>query len=209
MLLKEHTKYYDMVLETPGILESPFLMVGYQEVGPKFRNTIDYQNGVDFLKDMGVEDITTLDGYDRRADWNVDLSRPIDILPEDRFKVVFDIGCIEHVWNAPQALLNYRNLLQPGGIMFIHTPVMGYHGHGYVTFHPHFFLDFFRDNGDDVLLNVVSTKSGEWVYNDSLKHYKGDALLWIVARKNENEARKFIKYPVQTKFRKRQTNGNH
>jgi SAM-dependent methyltransferase len=212
MLLKQHKKYYDEIFKLKGVINDPFLMIGYQDIQPGYFNELNPRlkqpqcfrdSFEELLMGSGIKDLTILDGYDDRAPWQPDLSKPISMEPEDRFNVVFDIGCIEHVWNPAQALINYRNMLNPGGIMVIHTSIRGYFEHGYHTFNPNFFIDFFIENNDLVRYIKFSTKAGAELSNRrAVKQYNGDVLLWLVVEKEAESKRKKIKFPVQSKFLK-------
>lgn len=211
MLLKEHKKYYNEIFKIPGVLAEPFLMIGVQDIGrgylegdgdnirlkapANFKPTFE-----ELLNSKGVENITILDGYDPRAGLFLDLNEPItkhfNRIPN--YNTVFDIGCIEHVWNPAQCLLNYHNFLSVDGLLVIHTPICGYYDHGYHIFNPAFFLDFFKNNFYEVIYCKFSTISGAEIPKDSnLRRSPKDVIFWVVAKKTTNLP---VKYPIQSKF---------
>jgi SAM-dependent methyltransferase len=82
----------------------------------------DYE-GCDILFDL-TEDITT----------RSDLGRLIG-----GFDTILDFGTSEHVFNAPQALVNAWNLLRDGGRYIFDLPVTGWASHGLYQFSPNYF----------------------------------------------------------------------
>lgn len=76
-----------------------------------------------------------------------------DPLPEKLLKnydTVIDGGCLEHIFNVPQALKNCSFLLKPGGQIIHILPANNFCGHGFYQFSPElFFCVYSNKNGYD------------------------------------------------------------
>ena len=74
-------------------------------------------------------------------------------LPEKLLKnydTVIDGGCLEHIFNVPQALKNCSFLLKPGGQIIHILPANNFCGHGFYQFSPElFFCVYSNKNGYD------------------------------------------------------------
>lgn len=97
-----------------------------------------------------------------------------------RFRMLIDIGCLEHLFDTRQALENCMRLLSVGGHYVLHTPVRGYHMHGLHTFNPEGLLGALRLNGFDVLEEIYTGAGGRGL-RSTLDGY--DVILWTVGRK--------------------------
>lgn len=80
----------------------------------------------------------------------VNLNDPVDESTwKERYDVVIDPGSVEHCFNAPTALANVALMLRPGGYVY-HQAAINYPNHGYYSFSPVLFVDFYAANGFDV-----------------------------------------------------------
>ena len=59
------------------------------------------------------------------------------------FDTVIDGGCLEHVYNAPQALANCSLLCKPGGQIIHILPANNFCGHGFWQFSPELFFSLY------------------------------------------------------------------
>lgn len=105
-----------------------------------------------WLKELGAGEVRSLDGSDYEgAEWVHDLNQPI---PEDwksSQDLVLDFGTLEHVFDVPQALKNYIQLLSPNGDLIIGTVANNFCGHGFYQFSPEFFYRALtRENGMEI-----------------------------------------------------------
>lgn len=174
MVLKQHKALWDQVFKIPGFFATSFLMFGFQEM-----NYANQSNFKKYLESKGVKEITVMDWDDKRADVHLDMNFPMPFpLSSKRFKVVADIGCLEHVLNTKQTLENCLNAVEVGGLYLLHTPVMGYFKHGIHTFNPDLLRLVLLSNGFTILLDKYSTKQGV-----EIKKPVGDTLVWIVAKR--------------------------
>jgi len=149
--------------------------------------------------DAVVIDVARLRGMERI----VDLNAP---LPEDlrqRFDLVVDTGTCEHCFNVAQAFANACEALAPGGIL-VHAAPLTRINHGFWSFNPTLYPDFFEDNGFElqVLTGVTGSITQGFRAFDIDPFARVDAppgaALYVVARRREVRA---LKWPVQRKYR--------
>jgi hypothetical protein len=75
-----------------------------------------------------------------------DFSQPI--VPPAQYDTVLDIGCLEHIFNIPQALRNVSLLCTPGGQILHCLPTNGFCGHGFWQISPELFFSLYStENG--------------------------------------------------------------
>lgn len=102
----------------------------------------------------------TLDCIDnhptRDCERQVDLN---DELPPDMvnaYDLVVDTGTLEHCFNVGQAFRNAWAAIKVGGV-FCHAAPMTKANHGFWSFNPTIYPDFFEDNGGDLLSMAAAT----------------------------------------------------
>lgn len=183
MITPNHISIWNKIWEIPGFFADPFLMFGFQEYRLNQRVAGNMKGRIDsfrhFLEVKGLKDITVIDWNDPRADLHVDMNHPLPIeLKARQFKVMVDVGCIEHVLNTKQCLENCIEMVEVGGLYLIHTPVMGYHKHGFHVFNPDMLRWFLKNNGFEIIFDCYTSKQGE-----ILEAPKGNTLIWLVAKK--------------------------
>lgn len=90
---------------------------------------------------LGATQVHSMDVSDwEGADILWDLNQPIPPELEARFTVLFDGGSLEHIFNAPVALMSYMRMVRPGGHLLLALPANNYCGHGMYQFSPEFFF---------------------------------------------------------------------
>lgn len=99
---------------------------------------------------MGFGDVESLDvsPYEG-ARLLADLNRPLPATlagHRGRYQLLVDAGSTEHVFNVPQVLRNYHELLAPGGVVIHILPASNYVDHGFYMFSPTFFHDYYTAN---------------------------------------------------------------
>lgn len=187
MVLKQHKGMWDQVFRISGFYNSPFLMFGFQEMSHDFFPTIKVSDFKQYLQSKGVEEITVIDWDDERADIHLDMNNSLPKqLKDKKFKVVADVGCLEHVLNTKQCLDNCLSMVEVGGLYLLSTPVMGYYKHGIHTFNPDLLRLVLLSNGFEIVFDKYSTKMGEEINTP-----RGDALIWLAAKKVK-EQKEFI-----------------
>jgi len=75
-----------------------------------------------------------------------DLNQPIPKNLHSRYETLIDGGSIEHIFNFPQCIMNYKNLIKDKGNLFICTVANNYLGHGFYQFSPELFFRIFDTN---------------------------------------------------------------
>jgi SAM-dependent methyltransferase len=149
--------------------------------------------------DCTVVDAAVLRGMERI----VDLNQP---LPQDlarSFDLVVDTGTCEHCFNVAQAFVNACEALAAGG-MLVHAAPMTRINHGFWSFNPTVYPDFFEDNGFDLqmLTGVTGTiREGFRPFNvDAFRRFEAppEAALYVIAQRREVRP---LKWPVQRKYR--------
>ncbi|MBC8023326.1 MAG: hypothetical protein H7Y14_09425 [Burkholderiales bacterium] len=150
--------------------------------------------------DGEVIDVARLRGMERIVDLNFPL-------PEDlvrRFDLVVDTGTCEHCFNVGQAFMNACEALGEGGIL-VHAAPLTRINHGFWSFNPTIYPDFFEDNGFELqaLSGVTGDiRQGFRTFNvDPFARFEAPpgAALYVVAQRREVRA---LKWPVQRKYRR-------
>lgn len=176
-----HLQFYREIFAIDGVLSQPFLMLGYQEVvGDDMPPDFRHDDLKQILAARGIHDVSALDPFDPRADLQYDLNLPVPEAEIEKYAVVFDIGCLEHVFDTRQCIENCLRMVKTGGTYVLHTPVSGYFGHGLHVLSPEALTGALRLNGFEVLYERYCTRAGLEVADPSIG---GDVLMWIVARK--------------------------
>jgi hypothetical protein len=71
-----------------------------------------------------------------------------------KYDTVFDGGCLEHIYNAPQALKNCSLFCKPGGQILHVLPANNFCGHGFWQFSPELFFSLYSINNGYVETEV-------------------------------------------------------
>ena len=105
-------------------------------------------SGVSVLRELGFEcvmssDVSDYEGADLRLDLNCD-SVPDEL--RGTFDLVLDHGTLEHVFHVPNAMSNIYSLLREGGRVFHSAPGSNFFDHGFYSFSPTFFYDYYNAN---------------------------------------------------------------
>jgi hypothetical protein len=102
-----------------------------------------------FYAPFGLEKYKSLDVYDDRSDYKLDLNSAVRA-PEP-FDVIVDCGTTEHVYNAGNVFVFSHNTLPVGGITLKVLPTFGDNTHGFYNIHPTVYFDIARENGYQIL----------------------------------------------------------
>lgn len=97
---------------------------------------------------FGAEGVESFDYSDfEGASHIVDLNRPLGKQYRG-YDTVMDIGCLEHIYNVPQAFKNLSELCNEGGQILHILPANNLCGHGFWQFSPELFFSLYRkENG--------------------------------------------------------------
>lgn len=117
-------------------------------------------------------------GFDERSvramdlqgsDFNHDLNEAIDV--RDAFDCVLDGGTLEHVFDIAQAMRNVFTMLKVGGRAVHISPTNNLVDHGFYSFSPTFFADYYGQNNWTILKHYTfcaDSWSSPWLpYNGS------------------------------------------
>jgi len=118
---------------------------------PQWRNTPydRFTNAQSLFKLFGANEVHVADvsPYEN-PDFLIDLNYEIDdskLL--GRFDTIVDIGTLEHIFDINSALSNIVRLLKVGGKIITVVPASNAIDHGFYSFSPTLFYDYFGDNG--------------------------------------------------------------
>lgn len=108
----------------------------------------EFTNGYAVFSLLGADKVYASDVSDYEgADYIIDLNYDVSKEYYEKFDFVLDSGTLEHVFNVPIALSNMARMVKKGGrIMFI-LPCSNTINHGFYSFNPNLFFDFFSANG--------------------------------------------------------------
>lgn len=177
-----HIPFYRIIFKIAGIFSEPFLMLGYQDINQHkdMPDDFRYKDVKHLIMSKGVKEIKTLDFFDNRADLKYDLNFPIPEYEHQAYKVVFDIGTLEHVFDTRQCLENCLRMVKVNGLYFLHTVVKGYFRHGLHVFNPEGLIDVLRLNNFEILYLKYSTSEGVPIEDPTDDE---NVLIWMVAKK--------------------------
>jgi SAM-dependent methyltransferase len=149
--------------------------------------------------DATVIDAAKLRGMERIVDLNFPL--PGDLARS--FDLVVDTGTCEHCFNVAQAFVNACEALAAGG-MLVHAAPLTRINHGFWSFNPTIYPDFFEDNGFDLhLLTGVTGTIVQGLRPFAVEPFgrfeaPNGAGLYVVAERREVME---LRWPVQRKYR--------
>jgi SAM-dependent methyltransferase len=94
---------------------------------------------------LGADKVYACDYSDyENPDFTFDLNYPVGEEYKEKFDVIFDSGTLEHVFDVPAALKNINYMLKKGGRMIIFSPSSNSIDHGFYSFSPTLFFDYFE-----------------------------------------------------------------
>jgi SAM-dependent methyltransferase len=115
----------------------------------------DYKNQPyceDLLKEyFGASNVESIDNstYEKASHIH-NMNEPIPGNLAGKFDTVVDGGCLEHIFNIPQALRNCSLFCKPGGQILHILPANNFCGHGFWQFSPELFFSLYsKENGYD------------------------------------------------------------
>ncbi len=119
-----------------------------------------------FSKHLGSTTVDSIDASSyEKATIIFDLNNPIDFSIE-KFDTIFDGGCLEHIYNIPQALYNLSSLCKIGGQILHILPTNNQCGHGFWQISPELFFTLYSEkNGyKDTEVFLGDTTDPNWTY---------------------------------------------
>jgi len=103
-----------------------------------------------FYSIFGAAQYRSADLNDPRADYPIDLNRPVPATLGE-YDVVTNFGTTEHVFNVGGTFASIHRLLKVGGIQLHAVPGYAFIDHGYYNLHPSVFLDLAKANHYDIV----------------------------------------------------------
>lgn len=110
-----------------------------------------------FFRRLGFQEIFSLDysGFESASivfDMN---SAAIPDVYRQVFDVIIDGGTIEHIFHLPNALNNIFCFLKTDGLVVHTSPIHNFFEHGFYTFSPTFFHDFYAANDFEIVTSQL------------------------------------------------------
>ena len=128
-----------------------------------------------FFKALGFSEVESLDAHGFEGATIVhDLNLPVPDEWKERYDFIYDGGTSEHVFNFPQCLKNIYDLLKPGGFIVHHVPTSNYVNHGFYSFNPIVFTEYYSANKFD-LIDVFICEAPRNFHRANVYVYKYDA----------------------------------
>jgi hypothetical protein len=125
-----------------------------------------------FFRVMGFSEVASCDfSHYENATFVMDLNQPVKSEFHNRFDLIFDGGTMEHVFNVPMVFANIHSMLKVGGRVLHVVPSSNMIDHGFYSFSPTLFRDFYRSNAYSLVklyLFECSSWGGEWTVYDCL-----------------------------------------
>lgn len=196
-------------LSQRGLLSGTLLQLGVQSISAEAKDLIrqtfisaSQQNLTEFSSgkkrfwhSLGFSEVKSLDISEfEGAEIICDLNKPVESNLHERFDVVFDGGTLEHIFDTKSALLNIDSFLKVDGLVIHEVPCSNAVDHGFYSFSPTFFQDYYPNQGYEVIeiLLVVSRGRRAKIYRYSnppprkyirLNWGNKTVNVWCVARK--------------------------
>jgi SAM-dependent methyltransferase len=139
------------------------------------------------LRELGASNVRSLDISDHEGcDILFDLTEDITVRGDlarliGGFDTILDFGTSEHVFNAPQALVNAWNLLREGGRYIFDLPVTGWASHGLYQFSPNYFHSVGRSSYFHLAHLFFHYKRGDRIR--AIKKFDAAAYRWLNGRR--------------------------
>lgn len=101
----------------------------------------------------------------------IDLNKKLNRRLYNKFDNIVDIGTLEHIFDTKTTLENYVKMLKKGGYLLIAVPSSNMIDHGFYSFSPTLFFDYFSSNGFDILSSYLR-ESSPFIYEYKSKVYE-------------------------------------
>lgn len=133
---------WDTFMETIGLMDLPYDRTIYD----KIKNIYPIDSYLFFqmfgFDEVHAIDYSEIDGADIIFNLNADLPDEL----KNKFDCVIDGGTLEHVFDVAKAIKNISEMLCVGGTVIHLLALGGYVDHGFYSFSPTFFTDFYNLN---------------------------------------------------------------
>lgn len=155
----------------------------------------DYRHSTyceELLKDQfGSSVVDSVDHSDfENASLVFNMNYPPPVHLQGKYDTVFDGGCLEHIYNIPQALKNLSLMCKKGGQIIHVLPANNFCGHGFWQFSPELFFSMYStSNGysDTEVFVADASKHSKWYkvhppYNGKRVTIRSNAPLYVLVR---------------------------
>ncbi|HXT64253.1 MAG TPA: hypothetical protein VN696_14545 [Pyrinomonadaceae bacterium] len=117
----------------------------------------NYVHARTFFEMFGIKEYYDIDKFEIDAPQILhDLNAPVPEELRDRFNLIVDSGTIEHIFDVRQVMENMISMCRLSGWIVHITPASNFMDHGFYSFSPCFFYDFYRANGfDDFVCHIL------------------------------------------------------
>lgn len=166
---------------------------------------------------LGADEIVAIDNSDYEGAAIVtDLNSPIAATLKNRFTAIFDGGCLEHIFNFPQAIKNCMEMLNIGGHFIGITPANNFCGHGFYQFSPELYFRIFSKLNGFALRAILTKEKNTWFRVIDPDQFGGrvelqnnrPTYLFVLAKKvAEREA--FLQSPQQSDYARKWEKGSN
>lgn len=163
MILKQYEPHFKRIEKH---LQETMLLLGDQEYKSAYRFPVE---------------VKTLD-IQGEADYIEDLTYPYLLGKLGQFGTVFNLGTIEHIFDAARAWKNAALLVREGGVFVTHSPVAGWEGHGIHITNHRYIESFFLRNGFETIDSWFSYKEGPECHEPT-RDCGRSVIFWMVAKK--------------------------
>lgn len=163
---------------------------------------------------LGAQKVSVADISEyENPDYIIDLNYDVNEQYYDRFNVILDVGTFEHVFDIPIALSNLIKMLKKGGDIIFMVPSSNSIDHGFYSFSPTLFFDFFAANGFSNFNCYLTVGSNfnymkkdkvyqyNWVSGEYSLTSKNNVEVCFFATKDKNADFKKINKPFQSIYR--------
>lgn len=180
-------------------------------------------DSVQLFKMMGLKEVHVLDYSDYEgADIICDLNKELSVDLYQRFDYIIEGGTFEHVFDIARAMTNVSNMLKEGGIVYHGSPSDGWINHGFYSISPNFFMDYYFDNGFDIISIEMQMeyidKNGDRIicnYSEDLRTFQTEEEINRFFRKNmlqeefhafqvicfaQKKTTQKLEYPIQERY---------
>jgi hypothetical protein len=128
----------------------------------------DFVHARTFFEMMGIKEYYDIDKFDIDSPLIMhDLNAPVPADLQDRFNLILDSGTIEHIFDVRQVMENIVRMCRESGWVVHVTPSSNYVDHGFYSFSPCFFYDYYQANGFDDFICYVLQPDPDNVYQRS------------------------------------------
>ncbi len=113
----------------------------------KWVPNIDTIDDITFFKSIGFSDVQSVDASDyEQPNFVWDFNKPVPDTLKNKFDAVFDGGTLEHIFEVGTAFRNISAILKVGGRAIHNSPTHNFVDHGFYSFSPTLFYDYYEAN---------------------------------------------------------------